>query len=304
MTIWKSLQAVGCASLAICGLTVQAASASTLSDICGECRFEKVVTCGQFLEGINFDKSGAAWAVSLFSGDIIRVADGKCVTKAKTGGHPNGARFHKDGRLFITDNARGILAYNTDTGAMTVIADKADGRAFIANDLVFDEAGGIYVTLANNSNFIDRIGQVAYFAPGSDKAQIIADNLPYPNGVALTPDGKFVNIGLYGAKTIMTMPSVTNAQSKRGPYVLAHTEGGIGPDGMTTDSEGRLYWAEFFAGAVGIADTDGFVLGYLKLPAGAGRWTTNLTIHDGYLYVTEADKGEIWRTPVMVKAQP
>ncbi len=300
MAIRKLMKLLGCA-VAMTGAV--AAQASTLKDICGECRFEKLVTCGQFLEGINFDGNGDIWAVSLFNGAIVKVVGGQCVTQLSTGGNPNGARFHKDGRLFITDNARGILTYDPRSRSLTVFADKVEGKSFVANDLVFDEQGGIYVTLADNSNYLDRVGRVAYFAPGTRSARILADRLPYPNGVALTPDGKFVNIGLYGAKAIMTMPSVANAQSKRGPYILAHTDGGIGPDGMTMDADGRLYWAEFLAGAVGVADMDGFTLGYMKLPKEAGRWTTNLTIHDGYLYVTEAEKGEIWRTPVTVKPQ-
>lgn len=304
MRIARLLGAFGGAALALGGIGTQAASAAGLGDICGDCRFEKFVTCGEFLEGINFDKDGHIWAVSLFSGDVLEVAGGKCVTRVKTGGHANGARFNKDGRLFITDNARGILAYDPRTGDLKVYVDKVGNDPMVAaNDLVFDETGGFYVTVPGGSSFLDASGRVVYFAAGSTVARVIADHLPYPNGVAITPDGKFVDIGLYGAKTIITIPSVVNAQSKRGPYVFAHTEGGVGPDGMAMDAQGRLYWANFLAGAIGVADADGFVLGYMKLPAGAGHQTTNLAFHDGYLYLTEAEKGEIWRVPVKVQGQ-
>lgn len=284
--------------------SAQAVDAATLPDICGDCRFEKVVTCGEFLEGINFAADGTIWAVSLFSGDIIQVAGGKCVVRAKTGGHANGARFHKDGRLFITDNARGILALDPRTNSLQVFADKVgDDPMMAANDLVFDTAGGLYVTVPGSSSFLNQSGRLVYFAPGSTVAKVLADRLPYPNGVALTPDGKFVHVGLYGAKAILTIPSVTNAASKRGPYIFAHTEGGVGPDGMAMDAQGRLYWCNFLAGAVTIADADGFIVGTIRLPPEAGRQTTNLAFHAGYLYVTEADKGEIWRVPVKVAGQ-
>jgi gluconolactonase len=304
MKIGKMLAAIGGVALALSGPGASAVSAANLKDICGDCRFEKVVTCGEFLEGINFDKDGHIWAVSLFSGDILQVVDGKCVTRVKTGGHANGARFDKDGRLFITDNARGILIFDPRTNALSVFADKiGDAPMIAANDLVFDDAGGLYVTVPGSANFLDPSGQVVYFPAGSNVARVIADHLPYPNGVALTPDGKFVNIGLYDAKEIMTIPSMQNAQSKRGPYIFAHTEGGVGPDGMAMDAQGRLYWGEFLGGAVGVADADGFLLGYMKLPPEAGHQTTNLAFRGGYLYVTEAEKGEIWRVPVKVQGQ-
>jgi gluconolactonase len=281
-----------------------AAQAETLKDICGECRFEKFAGCGKFIEGINFDRNGHAWVVSLFSGEILEAWQGQCAVRAKTGGHANGARFHKDGRLFIADNTKGIITYDPATGAIATFADKIGYESMVnANDLVFDATGGLYATVPGTSNFIDRTGRVVYFPAGSTTAMVVADRLPYPNGITLTPDGKYIDIGLYGDKTIITLPSVTNTDTKRGPFVHARTEGGIGPDGMAMDSDGRLYWANFFSGAVGVTDPRGFVLGYMRLPAEAGRWTTNVAFHDGWLYLTEAEKGEIWRVKVTTRGQ-
>jgi len=292
------------AFLAMLGLATTA-QAAELKDICGDCRFEKFSTCNEFLEGINFDKQGHGWAVGLMTGAIVEVTpDGKCSVRAKTGGKPNGARFHADGRLFVTDQQRGVLTYDPRTNAIAVFADKIDGKPMInANDLVFDDKGGLYVTVPGTSSYLDRTGQFVYFAPGSTTAQVLVDKLPYPNGVALAPGGQFVNIGLYGDKTIINIPAVTNPSKARGAYAAVRTEGGIGPDGMTMDSDGRLYWANFFSGAVGVADTRGFVIGYMKLPDEAGRFTTNLAFHGGYIYVTEAQRGEIWRVRVTTKGQ-
>ena len=280
------------------------AQAETLKDICGDCRFAKYASCGEFLEGINFDKQGHGWAVGLLTGAIVEVVDGTCHVRAKTGGKPNGARFHADGRLFVTDQVKGVITYDPKTNAITTFADTIDGKPMVnANDLVFDSKGGLYVTVPGTANYLDRTGQLVYFAPGSTSAKVIADKLPYPNGVALEADGQFVNVGLYGDKTIITMPSATNAGSPRTAYAAVRTEGGIGPDGMARDSDGRLYWANFFSGAIGLTDTRGFVLGYMKLPDDAGRFTTNLAFYQGYLYLTEATKGEIWRVKVSTKGQ-
>ena len=70
-------------------LSVQAAfaqaalgqSATPLSEICGDCKVEKVTSCGagKFLEGPNFDKDGVLWMVGLMAGEILKVSkDGQC----------------------------------------------------------------------------------------------------------------------------------------------------------------------------------------------------------------------------------
>src|SRR5947209_15881806 len=109
-TGWLGRSGWALAMLAV--TSAAAAQAETLNDICGQCHFEKFASCGKFLEGINFDKKGHAWAVSLFSGEVLEASAGQCVVRTTTGGHANGARFHKDGRLFIADNVKGIIAYD------------------------------------------------------------------------------------------------------------------------------------------------------------------------------------------------
>jgi len=287
------------------GAAAPAQQAETLESICGECRFEKFVSCGKFLEGINFDRRGHAWAVSLFSGEILEAWEGQCVVRGKTGGRANGARFHKDGRLFITDNVKGIVTFDPATGAIATFADRIGYEPMVnANDLIFDDQGGLYVTVPGTSHFFERTGRLVYFPAGSDRAMVLADRLAYPNGIAIHPDGKFVTVGLYADKTIITLPAATNLDSRRPPFVRAHTEGGIGPDGMAMDSDGRLYWANFLSGAVGVTDPRGFPIGYIRLPDEAGRWSTNVAFHDGWLYLTEAAQGDIWRVKVTTRGQP
>ncbi|MER2047657.1 MAG: SMP-30/gluconolactonase/LRE family protein, partial [Solibacillus sp.] len=78
-------------------------------------------------------------------------------------------------------------------------------------------------------------------------------------------------------------------------------EGGIGPDGLAVDAEGNLYVAHFQAGEVVVVDANGFKYGTIRLPEDAGTFATNLAFHDGYLYVTESSKNEVWRIQVKKK---
>ena len=82
------------------------------------------------------------------------------------------------------------------------------------------------------------------------------------------------------------------------PFIFGQFEGGIGPDGLAVDAEGNLYVAHFQAGEIVILDASGFKIGTIRLPEDAGTFTTNLAFHNGYLYITESSKNEVWRIQV------
>ena len=283
---------------AFSALTAPAATATTIADICGECVPERFASCGGFLEGAAFARDGTLWVVDVISGAIRSVApDGTCTQRATTGGAGNGARFHKDGRLFIADIQRGILAFDTKTLRLETVVDSFEGRKLpSANDMVFDDEGGLYFTEPHNTGVLDPTGNVFYLPPATGAAlQKVATGLAFPNGIVLSADRQLLLVGQWADKSIVAIPTVTNKEAVRVTYTWARTVGGVGPDGMAQDARGNLYWAIFGGGAIGVAAPDGVPIGTIKLPEGAGPYVTNLAFHGGWLYATEATKGEIWR---------
>lgn len=272
-----------------------------LRDLCGDCRAERFATCGGFLEGATFDRSGTLWAVDLTSGNVLRIDDrGQCQVQAATGGEPNGAKFHRDGRLFIADKRLGIVAYDPAEKRMTTIVDtyRAE-RLRGANDLVFDADGGLYFTEPYGSNALDPDGRVFYLPPGENAAlTLAADGFAFPNGIALTPDGNNVVVGDFATKRLLSIPAVGSANAFDVPHVIAHTEGGIGPDGLALDAVGNLYAAIFQGREVRVIGADRFPYGSIVLPEDAGTFVTNVAFHDGWLYITEASQGVVWRVAV------
>ncbi len=268
----------------------------SLSEICDNCTWEKVATCGGFLEGPSFDKAGQLFMVSCIAGDILKVEKDKCVSITKTAG-PGGSKFHKDGRLFITDRSAGIVSIDTKTGTKTTVVDSFDNKPFKGtNDLIFDANGGLYFTDPAGSNALKRDGRVFYLPPGPGaKPQLMYSGIAYPNGIALSPDGQKLYIGEFLMNRIITVPIVNPKNKLESPGVFANLEGIIGPDGLAVDKEGNVYTAHMGSGDIAIFDPMGFKYGALRLPEGAGPFATNLTFHNGYLYVTEAIKGEVWR---------
>ena len=276
-----------------------------ISEIIGHSsKWEKIATGSGFIEGINFDRKGNIWLVSPMTGEILTVKGNKAIKVLgdKDNLMPIGAKFHKDGRLFITDGKGVLYSYSPTTGERKTIINSYDGYPLKGlNDLVFDKNGGLYFTEPMGSSATNPTGRVFYLPPGETKAKLFSENIAYPNGIAISADGNRIYISEFNKNQIISVPSVTAPPSPETAFVFGRFEGGIGPDGLTVDVEGNLYVAHFQAGEIVVLDKDGFKYGTIRLPKEAGTFTTNLAFHDGYLYVTESSKNEIWRIKVEKK---
>jgi len=158
------------------GLALGACSAAALSaapaagPVCGTCAIEKFASCGGFLEGATIDSRGGLWVVDLLGGRVLSVGDdGKCIEKANTGGQPNGAKFGPDGQLWIADKLLGLLRMDLTTGKITPVATTyRNERLRGLNDMIFDAAGGVYVTEPYGSDALKPDGRLFYLPPGKD----------------------------------------------------------------------------------------------------------------------------------------
>ena len=268
-------------------------------------KWKKVVTGdGGFMEGINFDRDGKIWMVSPMSGELLAVEDGK-VEFVKEYPGPVGAKFHKDGRLFITDISGVIHAYDPETGDSKVVISTYEGKPLNGlNDLIFDKDGGLYFTEPMGSSATNPVGRVFYVPAGSTEPELFAEKIAYPNGVAISADGLRVYISEFAKNRVLSVPAKNAPPSPETPFVFGQYEGGIGPDGLAVDDKGNLYVAHFQAGEIVVQDANGFNYGTIRLPEGAGTFTTNLTFHEGYLYITESSKNEVWRIQVKEDGLP
>jgi len=130
----------------------------------------------------------------------------------------------------------------------------------------------------------------------------VLDGLAFPNGIALSPDGKVLYVTEFSAKRVIASSVVQPGLiSPELTYVVAHLADGAGPDGMTVDANGTMYVAEYNAKSVFVINAENTVLGRITLPEEAGPGTTNVALHDGYLYITEARKNEVWRVKINTK---
>ena len=155
---------------------------------------------------------------------------------------PSGLGWLPDGRLLIVSmRKRQLLCFNG--GVLSVFADISDLASYHCNDMVTDKQGRSYI---GNFGFDLHTGASASPAEivmvGPDgSASIVADELSFPNGTVITPDGKTLIVGESVAGRL-TAFDVADDGSLHNRRLWAAMEGAI-PDGICLDDAGGIWVA-------------------------------------------------------------
>ncbi len=277
-----------------------------MTDICdGDCSaLERYAQCGkpgEMLEGPAFDDKGNLFVVSIVGGNVYRTAPGgACARFANTGGAPQGLKFH-GGKLYATDLRRGVVTIDPATGTVRDVVATYNGQNFKGpNDLIFDAVGGFYFTDPWGTSVLIPQGAI-YYVSADGKVARVVDNIAFPNGIALSPDGRVLYVCEFSGQRLIAIPIKAPSMLDLGfAHAVTHIDGGNGPDGMAVDAKGDLYVAHFGAGEVDVYDPRGFFVGAIDVAAKGGWMPTNLVFHDGYLYITEASQRIVWRLGVKI----
>ncbi|HYX66706.1 MAG TPA: SMP-30/gluconolactonase/LRE family protein, partial [Burkholderiales bacterium] len=115
-----------------------------------------------FLEGPSFDREGNLWCVDIPYSRIFRIdPKGQWDLVTQYDGWPNGLKFHRDGRAFIADYRKGLLALDPKTGKIEEVLGTAFSESFKGlNDLHFADNGDLYFTDQGQSGIADPTGRV------------------------------------------------------------------------------------------------------------------------------------------------
>ena len=154
---------------------------------------------------------------------------------------PSGLGFLNDGRMLIVSMQNRCLM-RLDPDGLKIHADLSKLTEFNCNDSVTD---------ANERTYIGNWGSKTPEAPSDptciimvtkDKGvRIVAENLHFPNGCLVTPDGKTFIVGETqgGCLTAFDIDSSGNLTNRR---IWAEIEGSS-PDGICLDEEGAIWMA-------------------------------------------------------------
>jgi gluconolactonase len=209
----------------------------------------------------------------------------------------NGMTLDVNGRLTVAGHAqRDVLRFESfdSTQPATVLVDSYQGKRLSSpNDLVYSSDGSLYFTdppygLPTQGdhdplkqlvvNGVYRIPNALAHKPGAPadngSLQLLISDLPRPNGIAFSPDEKYLYVNNSEPKKIWMRYTVNSDGSIKDPKLLydaSNDPRAGGPDGMKVDVEGNIYSAG--PGGVWIFSPDGKPLATLLIPERVGNLT-------------------------------
>ena len=189
--------------------------------------------------------------------------DGLSVFRAKSGytgidigeyGQPgsNGLAVDRDGRLTINEHGNRRVTRLEKTGALTVLADNYEGKRFNSpNDLVYKSDGSIYFTdppfgLPKFAD--DRRKELPFsgvYRWSNGAVRLLSNALSGPNGIAFSPDERFLYVGNWDEKHKVVVRYPVNADGSVGSgsvfFDMTSAPGEDAIDGIKVDTRGNLF---------------------------------------------------------------
>jgi gluconolactonase len=221
---------------------------------------------GCFLEGPSFDRDGNLYVVDIPFGRIFRIspqANWDLVIEYE--GEPNGLKIHKDGRIFVADYRNGLMLLDARSGGITPILSGYNGERFKGlNDLVFASNGDLYFTDQGQTGLNDPTGRV-YRLRAQGRLEVIADNIPSPNGLVLNGKENILYLAVTRANAVWRLPLLPDGTVSR-MGVFIQLSGGRGPDGMAIDESDGLAVVHPDMGAVWVFNHRGEPLFRIQSP--------------------------------------
>ncbi len=201
------------------------------------------------LDGLAFPegprwRDGELWFSDMHAHEIVAMKpDGTRRTILSHTCAVSGLGWLPDGRLlFVSMDDRKVMRQERD-GAIVTHADLSAIATWHCNDMVVDREGRAYV---GNFGFslhppADPVAAKLALVTPDGAVSVAADDLLFPNGAVITPDGKTLIVGeSFGRKLTAFSIGANGALSNR--RVFADTAPAV-PDGICLDAEGAIWIA-------------------------------------------------------------
>jgi gluconolactonase len=187
----------------------------------------------------------------------------------------NGLTFDGEGRLTINQHGNRRVVRLEKTGAVTVLADRYEGKRLNSpNDLVYRSDGTLFFTdppFGLPQAFDDPRKELAVsgvFSLRDGHLRLVASDLQGPNGLAFSPDERYLYVGNWDPKkkAVMRYPVAPDGTLGAGSvfFDMTAAAGEDAIDGIKVDVQGHLYVSG--PGGLWILSPDGRHLGTLVGP--------------------------------------
>ena len=249
-----------------------------------------LVRRGTFYEGPRWH-DGRWWVSDFYRHAVLAISpDGVEEVMLEVEAQPSGMGWMPDGSLLVAAMKSRQLLRRAPDGTVSVHADLKTHCPGHLNDMIVDGAGRAYV------------GNFGYDVAGGEKRRptslvrvdpdgtvsAAADDLSFPNGTIITPDGRTLVVAETMASrltafTVQDDGSLTDRRvwAQLGTFREPGTAGAIGPDGCCLDAEGCIWMADAFGRrCVRVAD-GGEIAEEIQGPGGLGIYACMLGGADG-----------------------
>jgi len=187
----------------------------------------------------------------------------------------NGLTLDKQGRLIICEHGNGRVTRLERDGKLTVLAAKYEGKRLNSpNDAVYKSDGSLYFTdppygfVKQDDDPKKELAFNGIYRLAGAKLQLLYKDLTRPNGLAFSPDEKYLYVANSDPKRKLWMRfEVGGDGSLRNGKVFydvsSETADGL-PDGLKADQKGNVYCTG--PGGVWIFSAEGKHLGTIAPP--------------------------------------
>jgi gluconolactonase len=269
-------------------LEIDAASSRLDDIVAADARLERVASGFAFTEGPVWSADGSLLFSSPNTNAIYRWHPSGQVTvfRSKSGyagqdigrfAQPgsNGLTFDPQGRLTVCQHGNRRVIRVEPHGNITVLADGYDGRRLNSpNDLVHRSDGALFFTdppFGLPGGFDDPDRELSFsgvFTVHSGQVTLVTDELEGPNGLAFSPDERYLYVGNWDPERKVVMRYELDPGGRvldAGVlFDMTGAEGEDAIDGLEVDQAGNVYACG--PGGIWVISADGHHLGTLRLP--------------------------------------
>jgi gluconolactonase len=253
-----------------------------------EARIEKLADGFLFTEGPVWVPEGYLLFSDPNANTIYRWSDdeGLSVYRTKSGyagtdigayGQPgsNGLALDSEGRLTINEHANRRVTRLEKNGTLTVLADRFDGKRLNSpNDLVYASDGSLYFTdppFGLPRAFADPRKELPFsgvFRWSNGTLTLVSHDVTGPNGLAFSPDGRFLYVGNWDEQKKVVMRYRVNGDGSLADghvfFDMTAAPGDDAIDGIKVDAVGDVFVSG--PGGLWILSSDGRHLGTIQGP--------------------------------------